>query len=46
MKRQNINLILAFISCGILIILSLLNTPKSLATQQARISRILDGNTL
>ncbi|WP_094677735.1 thermonuclease family protein [Hydrocoleum sp. CS-953] len=46
MKRQKINLILAVISCGFLIILSLLNTPQSLATQQARISRILDGDTL
>lgn len=45
-KKQKIHLILAFISCGVLIILSLLNTPQSLATQQARISRILDGDTL
>jgi micrococcal nuclease len=46
MKRHKINLILAFISCGILVILSILNTPHSLATQQARISQIIDGDTL
>ncbi|MDJ0514752.1 MAG: thermonuclease family protein [Trichodesmium sp. MO_231.B1] len=46
MKRHKISLILAVISCGILIILSLLNTAQSLATQQAIISRIIDGDTL
>ncbi|NEQ36540.1 MAG: thermonuclease family protein [Okeania sp. SIO3I5] len=46
MKTRKISLILAIISCGILIILSLLKTPQSLATQQARISRIIDGDTL
>jgi len=46
MKRQKISLALAVISCGIFITLSLLNTPQSLATQQARISRIIDGDTL
>ncbi|NES01679.1 MAG: hypothetical protein F6K22_01875 [Okeania sp. SIO2F4] len=46
MKRQKIHLILAFISCGILIKLSLLNIPQSLATQQAIISQIIDGDTL
>ncbi|MEB3342737.1 thermonuclease family protein [Okeania sp.] len=46
MKIKKISLILAVISCGILVILSLLNTPHSLATQPARISRIIDGDTL
>ncbi|MDY7003232.1 MAG: hypothetical protein SWX82_04510 [Cyanobacteriota bacterium] len=46
MKKHKITLTLAFISCGILILLSLLNTPQSLATQQARISQIIDGDTL
>jgi endonuclease YncB( thermonuclease family) len=46
MKRQKISLILAVISCGVLIILSLLNTPQSLANQQARISQIIDGDTI
>jgi len=46
MKRHKFSLFLAIISCGILVILSVLNTPQSLATQQARISRIIDGDTL
>ncbi|NEP03425.1 MAG: thermonuclease family protein [Okeania sp. SIO2G4] len=46
MKKHKISLILTVISCGILILLSLLNTPESLATQQARISQIIDGDTV
>jgi micrococcal nuclease len=46
MKKQKISLILAFISCGVLILLSLLNTPQSLATQQASIANIVDGDTV
>ncbi len=46
MKRHKIYLILAVIFCGVLIILYLLNTPQSLATQQARIANIVDGDTV
>ena len=46
MKKQKIHLILAVISCGILVILSLLNTPRTLATQQASIANIVDGDTV
>ena len=46
MKRQKISLILGVISCGVLIFFSLLNTPESLATQQASIANIVDGDTV
>ncbi|NEP79111.1 MAG: thermonuclease family protein [Okeania sp. SIO3B3] len=46
MKKHKISLILTIVSCGILILLSLFNNPPSLATQQARISQIIDGDTL
>lgn len=46
MKKHKISLILAFISCGCFVLLSILNTPHSLATQQASIANIVDGDTV
>ena len=46
MKKNKLTLILAFISCGVFILLSILNTPRSFANQQASIANIVDGDTV
>ncbi|MGB3511125.1 MAG: thermonuclease family protein [Microcoleaceae cyanobacterium] len=46
MKKHKNSLILAVVSCGIFVLLSMLNTPVSFANQQASIANIVDGDTV